>query len=68
MNIGVTLIQVDTLMRRIDISNDGRISYQEFIKLFQQQNTSNQPTAQPVIARKQLRSVEELMGIINDYM
>jgi hypothetical protein len=57
MKIGLTLPEIETMIREIDTSGDGKISYSEFIALFRKYGYEDRDI---VASKKKLRSAYEL--------
>lgn len=72
MKINLTSVEIEALLRRIDKSGDNRISFDEFKKLFQGYGLDVKPRSQSPVnvqsARKKIRSVPELIDMMDDYM
>lgn len=65
MHLGLTVHEIDEMLKEIDTSRDGRISYQEFITVFRRYGYDDR---EQVYTRKKLRTVSELFQILEEWM
>ncbi|CAG9333007.1 unnamed protein product [Blepharisma stoltei] len=74
MKLNLTNTQIEILLRKIDKSGDNRISFDEFKELFKSYGTEVNPRTQGAAqtqaqaARKKIRSVPELIHMLDDHM
>jgi Ca2+-binding EF-hand superfamily protein len=71
MKLGLTRGQVEILLRKIDSSGDGKVSFIEFKRLFQSYGIEVRevtPGKETIVGRKKLRSVQEVFDMLDEYL